>query len=167
MALVGVGTASKAHETLLYAATLLADKAPGQVLLIDANLARRQLSEALECGKEPGLADLLRGDAPRGEPCRPTAVAKLSFLPAGMSREADLSTAPSHLDQVVQRLAANYSVLLIDGGQTGDPSASAVARLADATYFVVQLGTVETSEAQAALRDFRAAGARVLGCIAT
>ena len=47
------------------------------------------------------------------------------------------------------------------------PGRDALARLADATYFVVQLGAVETSEAQAALRDFRAASARVLGCIAT
>ena len=56
--------------------------------------------------------------------------------------------------------------LLIDGGRATDSSASTLARMADATYLVVQLGTVEASEAQSALAALRAAGARVLGCIA-
>jgi Mrp family chromosome partitioning ATPase len=165
--LVGVGPESTPHEALLYAATLLAEKGAGDVLLVDADLARRPLSQALECGKEPGLAELVRGDVPSSESCRPTAVSKLSFLPAGVMPHADLSTVGFRLEEVVQQLAAKYSLLLLNAGRTSDRGASDLAHLADATYFVVQLGTVETSEAQAALRDFRAAGARVLGCIAT
>jgi len=57
--------------------------------------------------------------------------------------------------------------VLIDGGRTPDRGVSALAPLADATYFVVQLGAVETFAAQAALRELRSLGARVLGSIAT
>jgi Mrp family chromosome partitioning ATPase len=167
LVLVGVGQQSATHETLLFAATLLAESAPGKVLLIDADLARRPLSEALDYGQQPGLAELLRGDESWGDRYCPTAVANLSFLPAGLLRHADLSTAGPRLEQLLQLFSAGFSYVLLDAGQTSDLAASVLARLADATYFVVQLGTVETNEAQAALRDFRAAGARVLGCIAT
>jgi Mrp family chromosome partitioning ATPase len=60
-----------------------------------------------------------------------------------------------------------YGLVLIDGGQAGSELSAVLARQADATYLVVELGAVEASQAQAALRDLRAAGGRVLGCIAT
>jgi Mrp family chromosome partitioning ATPase len=164
---IGVGASSGTHESLLAAAAILAPEQPGQTLLIDADLKRRPLSEALEFGQEPGLAELLSSGELLRAPCRPTAFEKVSLLPAGLVHNVDLAAAGSRLDDVLKNLAADYSLLLVDGGRSVDPAAAALARLADATYFVVQLGAVEASEAQAALRDFRAAGARVLGCIAT
>src|SRR5262245_58946461 len=56
LVLVGVGPTSKTHETLLYAATLLAEKLPGELVLVDADLGRQPLSTALEYGQEQGLA---------------------------------------------------------------------------------------------------------------
>jgi len=164
---VGVGEESRAHEALLYAAALLAERPGEQVLLVDADLARRALTDGLEQGQMPGLAELLRGDGAVRERCQIAALPGLSLLPAGLLRHVDLSAAGSRLEAVLRQAAENHSLVLIDGGRSGDLAATALARLADATYFVVQLGAVETSEAQAALRDFRAASARVLGCIAT
>src|SRR5262249_54022222 len=57
--LVGLGSDSTTHETLLYVATLLADRAASDILLVDADLARRPLSEALESGEQHGLAELI------------------------------------------------------------------------------------------------------------
>jgi Mrp family chromosome partitioning ATPase len=167
LVMVGVGPDSATHETLLYAATVLAEKRRGEVLLVDADLARQKLSEALEYGRESGLTELLRNDLVPRASCRPTAVAGLSFLPAGLLRHADLTAAGPRLDAICKQLAAEFSFVLIDGGRSDELAAAVLARLTEATYFVVQLGTVEMGAAQAALRDFRAAGARVLGCIAT
>jgi protein-tyrosine kinase len=167
LVMVGIGPDSATHETLLYAATVLAEKRRGEVLLVDADLARQKLSEALENTRETGLAELLRNDALPRASCRPTAVAGLSFLPAGLLRHADLAAAGTRLDAICKQLAADFAFVLIDGGRSEELAAAVLARLAEATYFVVQLGTVEMGAAQAALRDFRAAGARVLGCIAT
>jgi Mrp family chromosome partitioning ATPase len=165
---VGVGAASATCEILLYAATLLAEeKRRGKVLLVDADLARGALSESLEYGQERGLTELLRDDNFFADACRPTAAERLSFLPLGLQRHADLSTVSPRLAQVLERFIADFSCVLIDGGRTGDLSVNALARQVDAAYLVVQLGTVETNKAQAALAEFRAAGARVLGCIAT
>jgi Mrp family chromosome partitioning ATPase len=167
LAAIGVGASGGAYQPLVYTATLLAATAPRGVLLIDADLARRPLSEALEHGDKPGLAELLKGEELLGRHCLPTAVEQLSILPAGRLRHLDVSAVGPRLEQLLSQLADRFSLVLVDAGRTGDLSASVLARLADATYFVVQLGTVETSEAQAALREYRAAGARVLGCIAT
>jgi Mrp family chromosome partitioning ATPase len=164
---IGIGESKGGHETLLHAAALLAAEQPGRTLLIDADLARRPLSEGLEYGQEPGLAELLKSDDAPKSRCRPTAFEKLSLLPSGLLRHIDLSAAGPRLEDVLKQLAAEFSLVLIDGGRSADLAASALARLSDATYFVVQLGAVEACEAQAALRDFRAAGARVLGCVAT
>jgi Mrp family chromosome partitioning ATPase len=167
LVLVGVSPTAKSHETLAYAATLLAEKAPGDVLLVDADLGRKPLTAALEYAEDQGLAELLKSnDSPRLK-CRRTAVPGLSILPAGLVKPIDVQAAESRLEQILKELAADFSYVLVAAGRTSDPPAGVLARMADATYFVVELGTVEASEAQAALRDFRAAGARVLGCIAT
>jgi Mrp family chromosome partitioning ATPase len=164
---VGIGPASTTQETILYAATLLAEREQQSVLLIDADPARRSLTTGLEFETQRGLTELLSSDDQPRNYCQLTAVGRLSFLPAGLARHTDLSAAGPPLELTLEKLAAEFSCLLIAGGTTSDLAATALARQADATYLVVQLGAVEASEAQAALRDFRAAGARVLGCIAT
>ncbi len=88
------------------------------------------------------------------------------FLPAGLCQPPG-PAATERWAKVLEQLSASFDCVLIDAGRTSDSAATHLARVADATYLVVQLGTVETSEAQKALADFRAAGARVLGCIAT
>jgi Mrp family chromosome partitioning ATPase len=164
---VGVGEASATHETLLYTATLLAEKHGERVLVIDADMARRSVTAGLDQGQSPGLAEVLRSSEPLSDRCQLTALPGVSLVPAGLLREVDLPATGTRLEEMLRQAAHDYSLVLIDGGRSGDLAASTLARLADATYFVVQLGTIEASEAQAALRDFRAASARILGCIAT
>jgi len=164
---VGVGEHSETRDTLLYAAAILAEKYGDQVLIIDADLARRSLTDGLEQGSSPGVAELLRGSESVRPRCQPMALPGLSLLPAGLLRQVDLQGTGPRLEEVLRQAAEDFSLVMLDGGRSGDLLAASLARLADATYFVVQLGAVETGEAQAALRDFRAASARVLGCIAT
>jgi Mrp family chromosome partitioning ATPase len=165
VAVVGVGEPSGARDAIAYAARLLAEKLPGPVLVVDADLARRPLTAAFEYGEEPGLAELVSAEQRTNKPYQLTAIANVSFLPAGRLPQADLSTVRG--EQLLQQLGEEFACVLIDGGRTSDTAAFSLARVADATYFIVKLGAVETNEAQAALRDFRAAGARVLGAIAT
>lgn len=164
--LIGVGLTCGVHETLLAIAAVLAEQR-GEVVVVDANLATGALSRGMEAEQEPGLVELLRSkDAPR-QCCRPTAFPGLSVLPTGQIRPLDLSSAGPRLEEIMRQLSEEFSLVLVEGGRSGDPTTPALARLCDATYFVVQLGVVEANEAQATLRDYRAMGARVLGCIAT
>jgi Mrp family chromosome partitioning ATPase len=164
--LAGIGAESSTHETALHVASLLAEEG-GRVLLIDGDLARRLLSTDLDYLQEPGLSNFSRDSTALGDLLQPTGQSGLSFLPVGTQRFADLDASADVLVRSVGQLAAHYDLVLVDGGRTGDSSLPTLARLCDATYVVVQLGAVEASQAQQALRGLRAAGARVLGCIAT
>src|SRR4051794_40025601 len=162
VAFVGVTEASTTHEAIILAATVMAQQQT-KVLMMDGDASRRSLSEALEYGRDSGLAELLHDGGSALKACRPTATENLSFVPNGSSPPGD-AWQPSGLGQICGELARSFACVLIDGGRAGDAGATALARAADATYLVVQLGTVETSAAQAALAALRTAGARVLGC---
>lgn len=164
--LVGIGPDSATHETALHVATLLAEEG-GNVLLVDGDLARRQLSADLDDLQEPGLSNLSREPSDANTLLRPTALQGLAFLPAGTERFANLEESVGDLPRSLGQLAARFDLVLVDGGRSGDPGTAALARLCDATYVVVQLGSVQASQAQQSLRELRAGGARVLGCIAT
>jgi receptor protein-tyrosine kinase len=164
--LVGVGAKSSAQQPLLLAGALLAQKA-GPVLLVDADFGRRRLSAGLEASADVGLAEVLAQARPVRPLVRPTAFPGLALLPAGLQRELDSAAAAAPLEAALRELAAQYALLLIDGGTGAGGLALAAARVCDATYLVAELGTVEAQEAQAALQEFRASGARILGAIAT
>jgi len=165
VALVGVTEESATHQAVLLASTLLAQRRVGKLLMVDGDASRRSLSEALEYGRDAGFAELLRGSGMSLTSVRMTATENLSFIPNGSSPAGD-ALPSGRLGQVFEDFSDNFACVLVDCGRVSDADASALACVADATYLVVQLGTVETSVAQSALARLRAAGARVLGCIA-
>ena len=165
--LAGVGTTDDLYLTLLYTGILLTERQNGDVLLVDADLSARSFSTALERERQRGLSELVEETASIAEVCYPTATSRLFFLPVGQSSAADFSTAGAKLELALKKLGGRFAIVLINGGHSRELGSSSLARVADATYLVVRLGAVEASTAQAALRDFRASGARVLGCIAT
>lgn len=177
--LVAVGPSQGVEEVALGVAACLAessDLAAGSVLLVDADLGRRRLSQALGCGDQPGLAECLLGGMPASGLCRPTGLAHLSFLPAGQTASGrllegiagTLATAAGGLGASGwQALVSSFGVVLLGGGTTEDPWAGALAQLAEATYVVVELGCIDESTARAVVDRLRQQGARVLGCIAT
>jgi len=164
--IAGVGPASETHEVILQAAAILAE-AGEPILVIDGDSSRRTLTSQLELREGTGLAELAHGEEPDSDPICATSFDNLSVLPLGKVRLPDPAAVANRLAAIVQSLEESYRLVIIDGGHTGERAAPALARLCDATYFVVRLGETEAAHAQSALRDFRAAGARLLGCIAT
>jgi Mrp family chromosome partitioning ATPase len=167
LAFVGLGTSEDLHTAALHAATLLAENRSKKVLLIDGDLARRSLTVGLEYGDVPGFSEILRGTSEMNDALQPTAVSGLSFLAAGQSSLVPASDAAESLEKLLGWVKGNFDCVLIVAGDAGGSSAPALASGSDATYLVVELGAVEMNAAQAALAQLRAAGARVLGCIAT
>ena len=165
LVLVGVGTQSDTHELLLHVAAVLAEEGR-EVLLIDADLASRRLSAALDFPDGRGLAEILLDELPPHRLIQATAIEGVSMLPGG-KRSLSLDGRANRLSSLIDDLESKTRLILIDGGRTSDPAALAVARLAGGAYFVVRLGATDAAEAQAALRQFRQSPARVLGCIAT
>jgi len=166
LAFVSVGVSDGWHVPVLQAATLLAEQRAKRILLIDGDMARRSLSDGLEYGRCAGLAELLASEGAIQASCQPTATKQLSFVPVGQMQLPTDFALKDRLDEVLTRLKADCDCVLIDAGDANGELASALARGCDATYLVVELGTVELNTAQAALARLRAAGARVLGCVA-
>lgn len=167
VAFLTLGSEGSLPGPLLPVAVLLADQSGKQVLLVDGDTTRCRLSEGMKCGQQPGLTELLNSGAASKECCVPTATSGLSFLPAGQLRHYDVSSAGAGLEKSLQNLTNEHGCVLIEVGTADSPNAASLARQADATYLVVELGAVETIAARKALNDLRATGARVLGCIAT
>jgi Mrp family chromosome partitioning ATPase len=163
--ITGIGSASETHEVVLEAAAVLAE-AGEPILIIDGDTVGRALTRKLELADGWGLAELARGEEPAEDPIRALAFDHLSLLPIGQARLSDPGASGNRLSSLIQSLESSFRLVLIDGGRVGE-SAAALARMCDAAYFVVRLGHTDASDAQSALRDFRSAGARVLGCIAT
>ena len=162
----GVGPASETHEVVLHVSAVLAER--GQpILMIDADAARRNLSEQLELAEQAGLAEAVHASRDPLLLVEPTAFDELSLLPIGARGAGEPASSANRLAGVVQSLESRFRLVLIDGGRADDAGAATLARLSDATYFVIRLGETGAAAAGAAVSEFRAAGARVLGCIAT
>lgn len=80
-----------------------------RVLLVDADVAKPQLSHVLGRGDAPGLLDALRDPAADVEACIcPTDLPTLSFLPAGTgSEEATELLSSARMEQLAAQLGTN------------------------------------------------------------
>lgn len=166
--LVAVAPSRGVEEVGLAAAACLAelpDFRGAEVLLVDADLKHRRLSQALGYGDQPGLVECLLGRSPGRDLCRPSGLAHLWVLPGGQFVDARplVGVAVAGWSELVD----SFGAVLLCGGTTDDPWATALAGLADAAYVVVELGRVDEWAARAAVGRLREQGARVLGCIAT
>jgi Mrp family chromosome partitioning ATPase len=162
----GVGTQSTADEMLAHVAAALAE-AQDDVLLVDADFARSGLSKGLGCGQAMGLAEVVSQRHDWRELLVATASEHLYLLPAGQLGLSNPAAAADELAKLLEQAERQFHSVLVDGGAAGDLISQALARLCDATYFVIRLGSTDAPEAQSALERYRSLGARVLGCVAT
>ncbi|MCI0359332.1 MAG: hypothetical protein L0211_12710 [Planctomycetaceae bacterium] len=162
----GIGPASETYEVVLHAAAILAE-AGEPILIIDGDVVRRSLTKGLELTQGTGLVELARGEIPDSDPIQELTLTNLSILPAGMAKMPAPASTTERLTSLIQSLEGSYRLVIIDAGRASDRTAASLARLCDATYFVARLGETEAFHAQSALKTFRAAGARLLGCVAT
>jgi Mrp family chromosome partitioning ATPase len=161
----GIGLASRGDEMLAHVAALFAEQGE-KLLLVDADFERAGLTAGLGAGTVGGLQQALVNPRTWQDHVVPTAFQNLAFLPTGRGN-LNAATAGDVLATLIPKLETEFPLVLIDGGQSSGPIVTPLARSCDATYFVIRLGTTDAKEAQAALKMFRGAGARVMGCVAT
>lgn len=159
-----IGPASRGDEMLAHVAALFAEQGT-RVLLVDADFERAGLTAGFEAGTSGGLQNALAAPRTWRDHVLPTSLANLSLLPAGRSN-LNLEAAAAALTSFLPQLESEFPLVLFDGGQSNGPLLLPLARTCDATYFVIRLGTTDAKEAQLALRNYRSAGARVMGCVA-
>jgi Mrp family chromosome partitioning ATPase len=138
-----------------------------QVLLIDAALADKQLTNGLLMPVEFGLSEVLKGRIPWQQAVRATATPGLCVLPAGRLTPPRLADDDHRLKDVLKELTSQWDLVLLDGGSLAETSARYVAAAARNVYLVVRLGETDAAAAEKAVRALTAPEIAVRGCIVT
>ncbi len=138
-----------------------------RILLVDADLRRPSLHRALDLLREPGLTNLLVGDATTREAVRPNVLPNLDFLPSG-----PFPPNPSELlnSQAMRRLLeefeGKYSQIIIDSPPVLAVTDAAILGVnTDGAVLVLRSGETEQRAAERSVDQFRRLGVRVFGAV--
>jgi Mrp family chromosome partitioning ATPase len=137
------------------------------VLLVDADADRKVLTQRFAANNERGLSESLHEGTLASAAILHAAIARLRFLPFGNASLTRRTVAWQAVEGMLVdlRRTSRFVVLASDGCDS--PLAEAVSRYADGSYLVVQAGRSENEQMSRSLASLTAAGARLLGCIAT
>jgi capsular exopolysaccharide synthesis family protein len=138
-----------------------------RILVIDGDLRRPRLHQALGTPSHTGLASVMAGQSALGDAVRETAVPGLWVLPCGPPppNPAELLTSPRFKD-VLDVLRTQYDFVLIDTPPllaVTDPCA--VAPRVDGVLLTIRLSRQAAPQAVRAREILATLGARVLGVI--
>ena len=138
-----------------------------RVLLVDADLRRPALHRSLDLLREPGLTNLLVGDATVREAVRPSVLPNLDVLPSG-----PFPPNPSELlsSKAMRRLLAEfegrYSQVIVDSPPVlAVTDAAVLAAHTDGAVLVLRSGETEQRAAERAVEQLRRLGVRVFGAV--
>jgi tyrosine-protein kinase Etk/Wzc len=138
-----------------------------KVLLIDADMRRGKLERAFDGERQPGLAELLAGNAGLEEAIRHTRIASLDFIAAGKRPDnpSELLMSP-RLQQYFEGLSRNYDAIIVDTPPVlAVTDASIIGKLAGTNFLVLRSGAHNESEISEATRRLRTAGIAIQGAI--
>ncbi|MDE3153142.1 MAG: polysaccharide biosynthesis tyrosine autokinase [Gemmatimonadota bacterium] len=138
-----------------------------RVVLIDADLRRARIHDVFGLGLEPGLTDVLVGNATLEQSVRPSGIAGLSIIPAGTLPPNPLEfLGGERMHELLGTLRERYDVVLIDTPPvlvTADAALMGVQ--ADGVVLVVRAGKSERVAARHAVEQIVHLGGRMLGAV--
>ncbi|HEY5220185.1 MAG TPA: polysaccharide biosynthesis tyrosine autokinase [Gemmatimonadaceae bacterium] len=138
-----------------------------RVVLIDADLRRARIHDVFGLTLEPGLTDVLVGNATLEQGIRPSGVAGLSVIPGGTLPPNPLEfLGGERMRDLLQTLRGRFDVVLIDTPPvlvTADAALMGVQ--ADGVVMVVRAGKSERAAASHAVEQIVHLGGRMLGAV--
>jgi|GEM_PF-3679064 len=147
---------------------VLAERADGDVAVVDFNLDRPGLVCRLAVQPEFGLTDVLSGKVNCAEALCETDTAGLFVLSdVNALNVAQLRCGDLKMEPVLDELRRDYSVVILSAASPSTPEVAHVAPLCDGVYLIIRLGITPRRAALRAIRDIQRSGGRVLGCVLT
>ncbi|RMF96606.1 MAG: polysaccharide biosynthesis tyrosine autokinase [Gammaproteobacteria bacterium] len=136
-----------------------------RVVLVDADIRQPGCHELAGIAREPGLSNLLAGDATVDEVLAEAEWQGLKVIPAGQpSSQAPNLLGSERMRKLLAELDARFDLVVIDSPPVmAAADARILAGLADATVLVIRWGKTRRSTARLALRQLQGAGARIAG----
>lgn len=152
------------ESTCTQVANALAGCHVGNVLLIDGDLDRRELSNSEGMTKQNGLAEVVN----RSEDWRPLVATEgsgsFSFLPAGTC-PSDRWNANELLRQMSAEMKQDFQFICVAAGDAHTKHAKLWCDVCDGSYLVVSMQNSNETLAKSAVAELTNNGARVLGCV--
>lgn len=138
-----------------------------RVILIDADMHRPRLHEAFEIPRQPGLSNVLAGQAKLEDCLHETKIPGLHLLPAGVAppNPVELLNSPA-LDALLATLSTRADDVIFDSPPVlATADAQVLASKVDGVLYVMQLGKVPKSSVQRALDLLHQAHANIIGTV--
>jgi len=138
-----------------------------RVLIVDCDLRRARLHKLFHAPREPGLTQLMLGQATQDQVVQATMVDNLSFLPAGTHppNPSEL-LGGSQMRATLERLGREYDILILDTPPIhAAADALILGSLADGVILVLRAGHTDRQVAQDAVQRLSALGVRVVGAV--
>ena len=160
------GPSEGKSTTAINFAVMLAQQGQ-RVLVIDADLRRPSLHRALDVLREPGLTNLLIGDAEPRETIRPNVLPNLDFLPSGPfpPNPSELLNSKA-MGRVLEEMEAKYDQIVIDSPPVlAVTDAAVLAVHTDGVVLVLRSGETEQRTAERSVEQLRRVGVRVFGAV--
>ncbi len=138
-----------------------------RVVLVDADLRRPSLLEALQPPQPFGLSDHLVGEVRLEDAVQPTRYPDLHFVPAGRTAPNPAELLGSErMREFLRTLRERFDVVVLDSPPVlAVTDAAVLARDADGVVLVVNPQTTHREAALRARRQLESLGARVLGFV--
>ncbi len=165
-----VVTSTGPHEgkTLVSSSLAITLAQAGQrTIVVDADMRRPRMHEALGRSQEPGLSNVLVGEASLADAARPTSVPNLTFIGAGHipPNPVELLVSPRY-QELIADLKRRYDWVIIDAPPVMPVTdAAVVANTAGGVIFVVGAEMTPRQNAAAAVDQLRGAGAKFIGAV--
>ena len=152
--------------TSLNFAVMLAQQGE-RVLLIDADVRRPALHKAMDVLREPGLTNLLTGDADMRESIRPNVLPNLDLLPSGPfpPNPSELLNSKK-MQQLIKDFEGTYTHVILDSPPIlAVTDSSILGTHADGMVLVLRSGETEQRAAERAVDQVRRLGVRIFGAV--
>jgi capsular exopolysaccharide synthesis family protein len=163
-------TSTGPHEgkTLVSSSLAITLAQAGQrTVIVDADMRRPRMHEALGRSQEPGLSNVLVGESTLADAARPTTVPNLSLLAAGHipPNPAELLGSKKYLDLIAD-LKKRFDWVIIDAPPVMPVTdAAVVAHTAGGVIFVIGSEMTPRQNAAAAIEQLRGANAKFIGAV--
>ncbi|MGW8266731.1 MAG: polysaccharide biosynthesis tyrosine autokinase, partial [Longimicrobiales bacterium] len=138
-----------------------------RVLLLDADLRRPALHKALDILREPGLTNLLVGNAELREVIRPNVLPNLDFLPSGPfpPNPSELLNSKA-MERLLEALKGKYGHIILDSPPIlAVTDSSVLGVLSDGVVVVLRSGETEQKAAERSVDQLRRIGVRIFGAV--
>jgi capsular exopolysaccharide synthesis family protein len=138
-----------------------------RTIVVDADMRRPRMHEALGRSQEPGLSNVLVGEAALTDAMRATSIPNLTLLAAGHipPNPVELLCSPKYADLIAE-LKRRFDWVVIDAPPVMPVTdAAVVANNASGVLFVVGSEMTPRQNAVAAVEQLRGANARFIGAV--